>query len=56
VNQVYADSYEYSVYALKSNVITRVGVVQIAPVEQVEYTDADAAAVRVAERLARLGE
>jgi hypothetical protein len=56
VNQVYADSYEYSVYALKSNVITRVGVVQIAPVELVEYTDADAAAVRVAERLARLGE
>lgn len=56
VNQMYADSYDYSVYALSANVITRVGVVQVAPFEKIEYRDAETAVLSVAKRLARLGE
>ena len=51
----YADSYDYSVYAVKDNVITRVGVVQVAPNAPLEKSDAEATALTVAGRLARLG-
>jgi hypothetical protein len=56
VNPMYADSYDYSVYAVDQNFITRVGVVQIAPIEKVEYSDAETAVLAVAKRVARLGE
>jgi hypothetical protein len=51
VNPMYADSYDYSVYSVNGRVISRVGVVQVAPVETVEKTDAESAAVRVAKRV-----
>lgn len=51
----YSDSYDYSVYAIKDNVITRVGVVQVSPNAPVEKADAEATALAVASRLVRLG-
>jgi hypothetical protein len=50
----YIDSYDYSVYALKDTVITRVGVVQVSPNAPIEKTDAEATALSVVARLARL--
>lgn len=55
VSPMYQDSYDYSVYAFTSNLITRVGVVQGATLETVEVTDAQEAAVKVAKRVAKLG-
>jgi hypothetical protein len=51
----FADSYDYSVYALKDNVITRVGVGQVAPNAPLEKSDAETTALAVASRLTRLG-
>jgi hypothetical protein len=50
----YIDSFDYSVYAIKDNVITRVGVVQVSPNAPIERTDAESTALSVAKRLARL--
>jgi hypothetical protein len=50
----YADSYDYSVYALKGAVITRVGVVQVSPNAPIEKSDAESTALKVADRLAKL--
>jgi hypothetical protein len=50
----YVDSYDYSVYAIKGNVITRVGVVQVAPNAPIERSDAESTALTVADRLTKL--
>jgi hypothetical protein len=50
----YTDAYDYSVYAIKGNVITRVGVGQVSPIFPIERSDAEAASLAVAGRLDRL--
>jgi len=50
----YADSYDYSVYALSGKVITRVGVGQVSPNAPIEKSDAETTALAVAGRLAKL--
>jgi hypothetical protein len=54
VNPMYADSYDYSVYAVDGRVISRVGILQVARIGAVERTDAQAAAVAVARRVVAL--
>ena len=51
----YVDAYDYSVYAINGNVITRVGVGQVSKILPLEKSDADAIALTVAGRLAKLG-
>ena len=50
----YADAYDYSVYAIIGNVITRVGVGQVSRILPLEKDDAESTALTVARRLAKL--